>query len=83
MALKRLISINTSTFNQLISNSAILSSLNLAYNGQNFHMGNRSFFIVEKIILTFTYLDHTLKKKKTNKRDLSSRTSDNHVLSDV
>ena len=40
MALKRLISINVSTFNQLISNSAILSSLNLAYNGQNFHMGN-------------------------------------------
>ena len=39
MALKRLISINVSTFNQLISNSAILSSLNLAYNGQNFHMG--------------------------------------------
>ena len=39
MALKRLVSINTSTFNQLISNSVILSSLNLADNGQNFHMG--------------------------------------------
>ena len=40
MALKRLISINVSTFNLLISNSAILSSLNLAYNGQDLHMGN-------------------------------------------
>ena len=36
MALKRLIFINISTFNQMISNSAILSSLKLAYNGQNF-----------------------------------------------
>ena len=41
MALKRLIFINTSTFNQLISNPVILSSLKLAYNGQNFHMGSR------------------------------------------
>ena len=39
MTLKRLIFINISTFNQLISNSAILSSLKLAYNGQNFHIG--------------------------------------------
>ena len=55
MTLNCLIFIKISTFYQLISDSAILSSLKLAYNGKNFHMRMSQ---KESILLALKFFEH-------------------------